>query len=721
MPEHGDTTRDIIAALSAKHYVSKVLDDDLSEKIFLGYLDDLDPSRSYFLKSDVCRFEPLRFEFDDALHRGDMTPAYDIFNAYHSRVIARFEYVIAYLGGGIDNLDFTKDETLLLDRSEQPWAKTQAELDDLWRKRIKNAVLDLRLTDKTPEKIQELLLKRYKNRLIRTRQTNSEDVYQLFMNAFTANYDPHTQYLSPRTLENFNIDMRLSLEGVGAVLRREDEYTRVVSLVPAGPADKSKQLFPDDRILAVGQGSVGEMIDVVGWRLDEVVQLIRGKKNTLVRLDVVRDGGKDSDAKVISITRNTVKLEEQSAKSDTIEIDLHGVKQRIGVIDIPTFYVDFSAQKLGRKNYKSTTTDVSRLVSELKQTSIDGLIIDLRNNGGGALQEARTLTGLFIDRGPTVQVRHKHNRIEQLADYNSSTAYDGPVVVLVNRLSASASEIFTGAMQDYQRALIIGSRTFGKGTVQTLLPLNHGQLKMTLAKYYRISGESTQHQGVVPDIMFPNEFDPQSIGEGALEAPLPWDKIPSAYYVARGSVLPVLDQLRSRHTTRTAQDPEFQYLEDAAAYRQARREIEVITLNEQKHRKERDAADAFWLALENTKRKAQGLDAVDSLAALHEDITLAGNTPVPSNPSATSVASDTVNADKKTQAALGDDAITGITTMTTASGNASDTPAHDIESAADKTQKNKPDPYLIEAGNILLDWVSLNKQTAKEYAAEGDF
>ncbi|MGK0459623.1 MAG: carboxyl-terminal processing protease, partial [Candidatus Azotimanducaceae bacterium] len=372
MPEHANTTRNIVDALASRHYVSTLLDDDLSAKIFDNYIDDLDPSKSYFLAADIRNFERLRFDMDNALRRGDVGPAFEIFNIYHDRVIARFEQVIANLEKDIDQYDFTLDESLVLDRSEFPFAQSNKELDDLWRKRIKNAVLNLKMADKELPATQELLVKRYKNRLSRTLQTNSEDVFQLYMNSFTKTYDPHTQYFSPRTSENFNINMSLSLEGIGAVLQREDEFTKVVSLVPAGPADKSKSIFPDDTIVAVGQDE-DEMVDVIGWRLDEVVQLIRGKKDTVVRLDII-SASDPSQSKIIELTRNTVKLEEQSAHSKVIELEQFGAKRKIGVIDIPTFYIDFRALQAGESNYKSTTRDVQKLLVELMQEGVEGVV-----------------------------------------------------------------------------------------------------------------------------------------------------------------------------------------------------------------------------------------------------------------------------------------------------------------------------------------------------------
>ena len=726
LPVHSNTTRNIVDALSSRHYVTTELNDLLSEQIYQGFLEDLDPSKSYLLASDIAEFDSLRYQLDDTLLRGDAKPAFIIFNRYHQRVLARFESILAQLEKGTDVFDFERDESLELDREEAPWATNNAELDDLWRKRLKNAVLNLRLADKEPEKIQELLLKRYKNRLTRTRQTNSEDVYQLYMNAFTRTYDPHTQYFSPRTSENFNINMSLSLEGIGAVLQQEDEFTRVVSLVPAGPADKSKQVFPDDKIVAVAQGLEGEMIDVIGWRLDEVVQLIRGKKDTIVRLDVIPASSTDSsESKIVKIVRNTVKLEEQSAKSEIIEVEQFGHKRKIGVIDIPAFYIDFQALQKGEKDFKSTTRDVKVLLADLMAEGVEGVVIDLRNNGGGSLQEARTLTGLFIDRGPTVQIRSKSNRVDILNDRDIRTIYDGPLAVLVNRLSASASEIFAGAMQDYERGVIIGSQTFGKGTVQSLLPMNRGQLKLTQAKFYRISGESTQHKGIIPDISFPSNFDLDSIGESTLDGPLPWDQISATSFRTKQMIGPLVTELDRLHKARVTEDPEFTYMADAAAYRKVRAQQTAVTLNESQRLKEKEDSDTFWLALENTKRLQQGLPEIDSLDELQGD-----KEPVVAEidgSGATGITTDAESGDLgEGDAALGEaqnlvgNELAGVIEMP----SATDPPATlkqenpekegaepDIE---DTTENEEPDAFLVETTNILLDLISLGKQTAAE-------
>lgn len=730
MSVHTTTTQNIVDALASRHYVSTILDDDLSSKIFDTYIDDLDPSKSYFLKSDLTEFEQYRYTMDNALRNGNLKPAFTIFNRYHERVTHRFENVLATLDKGVDQFDFTVDEELLVDREQIPWATSQKELDDLWRKRIKDAVLNLKLTDKEPEKIQELLTKRFKNRLTRAKQTNSEDVYQLYMNSFTKTYDPHTQYFSPRTSENFNINMSLSLEGIGAVLQLEDEYTKVVSLVPAGPADKTGQLKPNDKIVAVGQGVEGEMVDVIGWRLDEVVQLIRGKKDTVVRLDVVPASSSDaSNTKLVNITRNKVELEEQSAKSEIIEIEQFGHIHKIGVVDVPTFYVDFQALQKGDRNYKSTTRDVKKLIRELMTEDVDGVVIDLRNNGGGSLQEAKMLTGLFIDRGPTVQIRSKSNRVDILDDRDISVIYDGPLAVLVNRLSASASEIFAGAIQDYERGVILGSQTFGKGTVQSLLPLNRGQLKLTQAKFYRISGESTQERGIIPDITYPSSYDPESIGESTLEDPLPWDKINATSYRRKSSISEYVPELRWLHQSRVNENPDFTYLRDAFAYRKAQRDDDFVSLNEAERLREKSDREAFWLALENKKRQAQGLEALASLDDLNteDEPVLADATPQAS-PSGSAIVPETTEGAEagsiepvpgSEMAGAGPAA--GPDAMNAGKNVAKNEAKNEAKSEVLESDEEEPvDPYLVETGHILLDLITLEETTAeKGKAAQG--
>lgn len=604
----------VVELLKRHHYNKPPLNDARSAKIFDSYIEMLDPSRSYFTASDLAEFEPWRNEFDDFLRNGNLEPGFAIYKIHLERLQARLEYALSLLEKGADSFDFTIDEELLVDRENAAWPKDENELDDLWRKRVKDEVLRLKIAGKEPKAIQELLTKRYKNQLSRLEQTRGEDVFQTYINAFAQSYDPHTQYLSPDNAENFDINMSLSLEGIGAVLQSDNEFVKVVRLVPAGPAEKSKQIAPADKIVGVGQDGE-EMVDVIGWRLDEVVKLIRGPKGSVVRLEVVpaSNAPNDQSSKVVAITREAVKLEEQAAKKSVLNLEQDGRDYKLGIIEIPAFYLDFKALRAGDKDYKSTTRDVKKLLTELQKENVDGVVIDLRNNGGGSLQEATELTGLFIDQGPTVLVRNSDGRVDVLADEQQGAFYKGPLAVLVNRLSASASEIFAGAMQDYHRALIVGGQTFGKGTVQTVQPLNHGELKLTLAKFYRVSGQSTQHQGVIPDISYPAEVDTKEIGESALPEALPWDSIRAAISPDMNPFKPFLAELKAQHEMRTTENPDFVFTRDRLALTQELTHETTVSLNEAKRRSQQERIEKRQLALENALREAKGEEPLAKL------------------------------------------------------------------------------------------------------------
>ena len=551
------------------HYRDTRLDDDLSSRILDQYIEVLDPNKNYFLAADISSFERYRNGLDDALRHSDLQPAYDIFNLYIERVAQRVAYSRAALK---QPMDFSIDEEYQYDRTDEPWAASEQEMDEMWRKRVKNDYLRLKLTDKDDAAIVETLEKRYDTMARRIDELKTEDVFQFFINAFAQSIEPHTSYLSPRTSANFEISMKLSLEGIGALLGRETEYTTISSVVPGGPAALDGRLKPGDRITAVGQGADGKMVDVIGWRIDDVVELIRGPKGTSVRLEVLpEDVGITGPSTIIDIVRNEVKLEEQAAKSRVIDIPVAGSEEpvKIGVIDLPVFYLDFAGRAENRPDYRSSTRDVQRLIDELKEQGITGLVIDLRNNGGGSLLEATTLTGLFIDKGPVVQVRNSNGRISMEEDVEPGMAWDGPMAVLVNRYSASASEIFAAAIQDYGRGLIIGEPTFGKGTVQSLIDLDDyapadapsmGQLKITMAQFFRINGGSTQNRGVDPDIRFPSAGDPQEYGERSLRNALPWTSIDPARYQSRGDLSQLAAVAGDRFATRMQADEEFDWL-----------------------------------------------------------------------------------------------------------------------------------------------------------------
>ncbi|QHF29805.1 tail-specific protease [Pseudomonas sp. R32] len=646
----------VVELLKRHHYSKPPLNDARSVIIYDSYLKLLDPARSYFTASDIAEFDKWKTQFDDFLKSGNLDPGFTIYKRYLDRVKSRLDFALAELSKGVDNFDFTTKESLLIDRKDAPWMKNQAELDDLWRKRVKDEVLRLKIAGKEPKAIQELLTKRYKNQLTRLDQTRAEDIFQAYINTFAQSYDPHTNYLSPDNAENFDINMSLSLEGIGAVLQSDNDQVKIVRLVPAGPAAKTKQVAPADKIIGVAQGNK-EMVDVIGWRLDEVVKLIRGPKGSVVRLEIIpaSNAPNDQTTKIVPITREAVKLEEQAAKKSVLKLKQDGRDYKLGIIEIPAFYLDFKAFRAGDPEYKSTTRDVKKLLTELQKEKVDGVVIDLRNNGGGSLQEATELTSLFIDKGPTVLVRNSDGRVDVLEDENNGAFYKGPLALVVNRLSASASEIFAGAMQDYHRALILGGQTFGKGTVQTIQPLNHGELKLTLAKFYRVSGQSTQHQGVLPDINYPSIIDTKEIGESALPEAMPWDTIRPAIKPALDPFKPFLAQLKARHDTRTAKDPEFVYIRDRLALTQKLMNEKTVSLNEAERRAQHADIESKQLALENTRRKAKGEEPLKELKKEDEDA-------LPVEPDDT---------------------------------------------------KPEDDAYLAESGRILLDYLGLNTAVAK--------
>jgi carboxyl-terminal processing protease len=596
----------IARQLQFTHFRNLTINDELSGEVFDAYLNYLDGQRIYLTQEDLKKFSRVKPQLGSALKTGQLQPAFDIYNLTQKRVIERLRFALDLIDNGVDKLNFDTDESILLDRSDAAWEPDTEALNALWVKRIKNAVLSQRLNGTDDETIAENLHRRYEGQLKRAYQARSEDAFQAYMNAFTGMWDPHTSYFSPRTSENFNINMSLSLEGIGAVLQADNEYTKVVRLVPGGPASKQGQLQPADRIVSVAQEGE-KAVNVIGWRLDEVVDLIRGPRNSVVTLEVVPANASDeSITKTIAIKRDQVKLEEQSASKDILHLNRGGNDYTVGVITIPTFYADFQAMQAGDPNYKSTTRDVRKLIKELEQEGIEGLVIDLRNNGGGALHEANDLVGLFIDKGPTVQIRNANNDVQVLDDEDPSVAYAGPLVVLTNRMSASASEIFAGAIQDYGRGLVVGSQTFGKGTVQAVRPLNHGQLKITQSKFYRVSGGSTQHKGVIPDIEIPTRIDKKRIGEDALDHALPWDQIEAVPHTRYFDFSSIIDTLRQRHEKRFSTSPEFSLLQREIDFLKKQRQMKSVSLNMDTRKAQFTQIEDTRLAIANTRRQLQG-------------------------------------------------------------------------------------------------------------------
>jgi carboxyl-terminal processing protease len=662
-----DTLKEIIEVIEDRHYASRRYDDGLSAQHFTAYLDALDPQRMFFDADDIDLFSQWRLALDNAGRAGDLAPAFTMFNKYHDELKDRLTGILNTLPETIESFDFEVEEYLDIDRSAMSWAQDDAELDERWRKRIKNQALSLLLAEKAPEEIPETLERRYQSQLKRLGQYNAQDVFQIYANTLAEQYDPHTNYFSPRRAENFDINMSLSFEGIGAILQIDDEYAKVTRLVPAGPADKQGGLRPSDLIMGVGQGEAGPIEDVIGWRLDEIVDLIRGPRDTTVRLEVIPDKGKSDQRRVVPIRRNEVKLEEQAAQKEIIEFtDDGGRTHRVGVIDIPAFYIDFEAYRQGDKFYRSTTRDVKKLVDELVSDGVEGIVIDLRDNGGGSLQEANQLTGLFIEYGPTVQIRSAESRVWRDGKRRRSQYYEGPLAVMINRLSASASEIFAGAIQDYGRGIIVGEQSFGKGTVQSLVPLQEGQLKITESKFYRVSGGSTQHRGVVPDINYPSLFDPEKIGESALDNALAWDQIAPTRFNRYNNYDTIIPTLASLHNARAANDPDYQFLQDQVDLAQGARAISVLPLQQSGRIAMRDEQEALALAIENKRRLSKGLEPLETL-------------------------------DTDDDVADGD---------AIASNEETALPHNEVEGATDD-ETATPDVLLLETGKILVDAVSL--------------
>ena len=616
LPGHQRAVELINYFIQRYHYRTAQLNDDLSSQILDRYIETLDSNRSYFLATDIERFEQMRFHVDDYLRKQELDHIFELFDLYRERAIDRAEFSMRILSEGFD---LNIPESFRFNRSSSPWPTDQAQLDDIWRRRVKNDYLSLKLAGQAHDDILKTLGDRYRQLSRRTKQITSTDVFETFINAYITSVEPHTSYFSPRSTENFKIRMSLSLEGIGAVLQTENEYTVVRRIVAGGPAELSQLLNAGDRIISVGQNEDRPLVDVIGWRLDDVVDLIRGPKSTVVRLEILPlQKGPDASGRIISIVRDTIRLEEQAAQKSVISVDRGDHVYRIGVIDLPTFYVDFDGRSSGQADYRSTTRDVARLVKELQAENIDGLIIDLRGNGGGALTEATTLTGLFIEQGPIVQVKDAKGRVRVKHDSDPTIIYRGALAVLVDGNSASASEIFAGAIQDYGRGIVIGEPTYGKGTVQNLVDLDRyarnkdeklGQLKFTIAQFFRINGDSTQHKGVVPDILLPTARDDTERGERGLENALPWQQVDSARYSPfdQSDLSAALSNIRSLHQTRVADDPGFEFLLSNQTLDNEIAALEEVSLLESKRQIERAQRQSVRDSLTTALREAWNL------------------------------------------------------------------------------------------------------------------
>jgi carboxyl-terminal processing protease len=604
--------------LEQAHYRRAAIDDRLSVQVFDRYLDFLDGQRSYFLASDIAEFHPYRLRFDDMITTGELEPAYAIFARFQQRNRDRIRQALEFLSV---EPDWTIPESFEFDREEAAWAATEAEMRELWRKRVKNDALSLVLTGKSWKEAADILRKRYERVLKRVDQISSEDVFENLMNAYARTFDPHSSYFSPRSSEEYRIQMSLNYEGIGASLQLVDDYVTIITVIEGGPAAVAGSLNQNDRITGVSQGAGGGFTDVIGWRLDDVVQLIRGKAGTIVRLQILPAGAAPgTPEKILEFVRNKVTLEAQAAQKEVRTIKRGERTFRVGVITVPGFYQDIAAQNAGDEDYRSTTRDVRRLIAELRSEGIDGLVLDLRGNGGGYLPEATALTGLFVDRGPVVQLKDTNGRLEVLDDPEPGIAYGGPLAVLIDRFSASASEIFAGAIQDYRRGVVLGQRTFGKGTVQNLVPLDrwsprpvNGQLTVTIGKFYRVTGESTQHRGVEPDVPLPSPIDLEQVGESALDAALPWDRIAGVPFRAGHQDFAPIAALAIEEDARAQRDPDYRWLVANIAADEDLRARRTVSLNLKERQEERTRLERERLQLENSRRVAKGMAPAKSI------------------------------------------------------------------------------------------------------------
>src|SRR5688500_4211731 len=599
-------------------YRPRPLDDTLSADMYKRYLEALDGGKQFFTAKDIAKFDAYKLKFDDAIKSGDLAPAYAMFATYRQRFDARVAYARNLLKQDI--FTFNGNDRFEYDREDAPWAADDTALDALWKQTVRNDWLRLKLAGKKAEDIRKTLDKRYVNMAKGVAELKGEDVFQTFLNSYANAIDPHTDYFTPRTADNFNMTMSLSLEGIGAVLQKQDDVVAIREIVPGGPAGKSQKLKPGDRIVGVGQGDSGVMEDVIGWRIDDVVAKIRGAKGTKVRLDVIpAEAGLDSNPNRLVLVRDRVRLEDQAAKSEIITLPAAGgtPARRIGVIKLPGFYQDFEGRRRNDGDYASATRDVAKLLTKLRGQNVDGVVLDLRNNGGGSLDEAIDLTGLFIDRGPDVQQRESGGRVQVYGDEDSGIAWEGPLAELINRGSASASEIFAGAIQDYGRGLVIGETTFGKGTVQNLVDLDRwpanetarfGQVKLTIAQFFRVSGGSTQNKGVVPDIAFPVSVDASEFGESTYDNALPWTRIAAVPHTRYGNFAPLVPRLQALHAARVSKDKEFQWWSEDVAQFRAEQAKKFVSLNEGERRAERDKFE--------TQRKRRQEDRVKLNIAL---------------------------------------------------------------------------------------------------------
>jgi carboxyl-terminal processing protease len=691
--------REVLDRLASRHYRTQKVDDALSQRYLDEYIGLLDAGKNYFLQSDIDEFEQWRLKLDDLAKRGDIKPGFIMFNRLRDRAMAQLQNNVALLEDPEFQFDFNGEASIILDGDERDWLASPEAADAFWLKRMTDALIRLLLNEKDLEEARELVAKRFKNQIKQFDQRDSQDVFQLYTNALGSLYDPHTSYLSPRTNENFKINMSLSLTGIGAELTTEDDYTKVSRIIPGGPADLQGVLKAEDKIVGVGQAEK-PIVDVIGWRIDEVVELIRGEKDTKVRLELIPSKGDSSNTKTITIVRDKVKLEDKSAQSIILEIDLNGEAFKLGVIDIPAFYMDFEAYRARDPKFKSTTRDVYNLVEELTEANVDGIVLDLRNNGGGSLYEATSLTDLFIDYGPVVQIRDAEQKVYRNHRASRRAAYSGPLIVMINRLSASASEIFAGALQDYGRALIVGTQSFGKGTVQEVVELSEGQLKMTISKFYRVSGDSTQHRGVIPDIAFPSLHDIEKIGESEQDNALPWDRIHRVPHQTQDHLTHYVAPLTASHLKRRSADPDFASLVERIKMSDDWEMDKSLSLNLEQRRARSERWDIGLFESENKRLVAKGEEPFADLTAWKD-----------------SDEEGEENDNEKESLTENDQE----DTLSSSSDQTQNNADVDTEEDTLNTEKDEniaeSDPMLFEAGKVLSEQIQLQTQALSQRLA----
>lgn len=596
-------SKEVFKKLKNEHYIKNFVKDDFNINYINALIDRLDENKFYFVQSEIDNFIEESKQYSENFF--DIDLAYSVINLYFERLIAFSEYQIKLIEE--QKFDFTKDEYIDIYYEDNQWSKSESHLKEIWRNETKNDLLVALMSDTLSDDPNKVLIKRYKNRIRRIQQQKEEDVFSLAINTLANQFDPHSSYLSPRSAEDFDMNMSLKLEGIGALLGAEDDYTKIVSLVPGGPAEKSGEIQPEDKITRIRQldSSKNGYVDVVGWRIDEVVDLIRGKSGTQVEIEFISSNSADSTRKLVTLKREEIKLEDRAAKSKIIETE---EGNKIGIIDLPSFYIDFNAYQNRKLDYKSSSNDVENILKIFNSEGVDAVVLDLRNNGGGALIEANKIVGLFVSSGPTVQVKHKAGYIQPYGSSNAEQVWQKPMAVLVNRYSASASEIVAGAIQDYQRGIVIGQRTFGKGTVQSLESISSGQIKITESKYYRIDGSSTQNKGVIPDIELLSTWDIESVGESSYPTALEWDTV-RPYRHKKFNFNPnQVDEIKGLYSKRLDTNPNLKYLSEVRERYYLNKDKKLLSLNLDTRKLEKNAREDWLLQIENNRRKDLGLD-----------------------------------------------------------------------------------------------------------------